>query len=117
MEQESSKKLAELKDRLERGEYAIDPAAVADAIIRRSREAAVLRTECRELQRRENARDRPAQNECSYPSSSFGPSVNRMPAGPALTSPIHVIRTLGSRLASRLSTALRAAGGMHAHSS
>jgi len=55
-----------LKDQIQRGEYRVDPTAVADALLRR------------------------LQNECSYPASGPSASVNTTPAGPSTTEPIQV---------------------------
>jgi hypothetical protein len=57
---------ATLKDQIAKGEYRVDPTAVADALLRR------------------------LQNECSYPTSSASASVNTTPGGPSTTEPIQV---------------------------
>ncbi len=79
MDEDREQKVAEIKQRVQRGEYRIDPDVVADAILRRLRELAAVRAE----------RDTP-QNECSYPDRSPAASVNLTPAGPSRTRPIHV---------------------------
>ena len=53
---------AALKEQIERGEYNVDPKAVADAMLRRLRLI--------------------AQNECSYPANGSSASGNTTPAGP-----------------------------------
>ena len=55
-----------LKEQIEKGEYRVDPTAVADAILRR------------------------IQNECSYPASDPSASMNATPARPSTTDPIQV---------------------------
>jgi hypothetical protein len=127
---DSPRRVAELKDRLERGEYAVDPGAVADAILRRAREMAMVRREhwWREVERFEGDApelEPPSQSECSYPASGTtlpSPVVNVTPPcrssrARRFTSPIHVIRRLGASFANAVSTALCAAGGAHTQSS
>lgn len=64
---------ATLKEQIAKGEYRVDPTAVADALLRR------------------------IQSECSYPASGPSASVNTTPAGPSTTDPIQVtlLRALG----------------------
>jgi anti-sigma-28 factor FlgM len=63
--------LAVLKEQIERGEYRVDPTAVADALLRRLRAF--------------------AQNECSYPDSGPSAPANTTPGGPSTTDPIQVM--------------------------
>jgi hypothetical protein len=118
MEREHDKKVDELKELLDRGEYAIDPSAVADAILRRSRDQALLRAECRAVPTEDNRTQRLDQSECSYPESGPVASVNstpgRMPAPGTVTRPIQAIR---DALASAASIAVRAPGGAQTQSS
>src|ERR1700731_4735521 len=79
MDEDRDQKMAEIKQRVQRGEYRVDPDVVADAILRRLREFAAVRAE----------RDTP-QNECSYPDRAPAASVNLTPAWPSRTRPIHV---------------------------
>jgi hypothetical protein len=81
MDKDREQKVAEIKQRVQRGEYRVDPDLVADAILRRLWELAAKRA----------GRVTP-QNECSYPDSSPAESVNLTPAGPSSTRPIHVSR-------------------------
>src|SRR5690242_6404619 len=86
-------KMGELKQQIEAGEYLVDPTAVADAIVRRLRDAATGHTG---VVRRNDRADRlrgNGQNACSYPTSSSEPSVNTTPAGPLTTEPIKVRST------------------------
>ncbi len=92
---------AELKQQIEKGEYQVDPVAVADAMLRRLRGVAAS----------------VAQNECSYPESSPSASTKATPGSPSTTKPTHVSsapRLRGPRAFSSFS-ALRA--GTQAHSS
>jgi len=57
---------ATLKDQIQKGEYEVDPTAVADALLRR------------------------LQNECSYPASGPSASTNATPGGPSTTDPIQL---------------------------
>ena len=91
-------RLAELKQLIERGEYEVDPRAVADAIVERLRALAASASHTDERQK-----------ECSYPDSSPSASVNTTPAGPGTTRPIHVSRWW--------SNAAAALGGMQTQSS
>jgi anti-sigma28 factor (negative regulator of flagellin synthesis) len=43
MEEDFDKKVARLRDQLERGNYNVDPGAVADAILKRLRDFAAVR--------------------------------------------------------------------------
>jgi hypothetical protein len=54
--------VAVLKEQIEKGEYHVDPKAVADAMLRRLRFF--------------------AQNECSYPANGPSASTNSTPGGP-----------------------------------
>lgn len=98
MNQASEQRLAELKQRIEQGEYEIDPRAVADAIIDRLHGVAVAAAYAREH-----------QNECSNPESSPSASVKTMPAGPGRTRPTQANRWLAR--------AVKALGGMQTQSS
>jgi hypothetical protein len=134
MEAEPDNKLTELKDRLDSGEYAIDPRAVADAILRRSRDAALVRAELARAHAIEFTADptvtwssRPlagsagqlkgGQTVCSNPVRRLVASTKFAPGSPWMTRPIQVIRSAGSACATAASTTLRALGGAHAHSS
>ncbi len=126
MENEPDKKLNDLKERLAKGDYAVDPEAVADAILRRSREIATLRVELREARSgdgfRGGAAERQARpddghNVCSNPSSRLAASWKLAPGAPRTARPIQVIRALGSAVAIAASNTRHALGGMHAHSS
>jgi hypothetical protein len=86
-------KMGELKQQIEAGEYLVDPTAVADAIVRRLRDAATGHTGVvRRKDRTERLRGN-GQSSCSYPTSSPEPSANTTPAGPSTTEPIKVRST------------------------
>ncbi len=68
-------RVMELKDRVNRGDYRVDPIKVAEAILQR-----VLR----------RAGAQSAQSECAYPASPGGPSANTSPGGASSTRPTHV---------------------------
>lgn len=90
MNKDREDKMGELKQQIEAGEYSVDPTAVADAIVRRLREAATGHTGIvRRNDRTERLRGN-GQNACSYPTSPPSPSVNTMPAGPSTTEPMKV---------------------------
>ena len=103
MDQNVEQKLRELKERLERGAYEIDPAAVAEAILRRQRDVSLLLW---------------GQVECSYPQS--GPDAPaKLTVGPVsrghwTARPIQVIGTLVSSVRS---IASRPLGGAQTQSS
>ncbi len=96
---------AKLKEQIENGEYEVDPAAVADAMLRRLHGLGEPRA--REL----------AQNECSYPDSSPSPSVNTRPGGPSTTKPTHVRSVVRLRRPRSLSSLIAVSAGTQAHSS
>lgn len=90
---------ATLREQIEKGEYKVDPTAVADAMLRRLQAV------------------REAQKECSYPESEPPASVNMTPPEPSTTDPIHVSRRSGLRRSRRLSSIFAFRAGTHAHSS
>jgi Anti-sigma-28 factor, FlgM len=90
---------ATLKAQIEKGEYQVDPVAVADAMLRR-------------LQAH-----REAQNECSYPDSASPESLKMTPPEPSTTDPIHVSRAPRLRRPRALSSIFALRAGTHAHSS
>jgi hypothetical protein len=120
MDEKSDRKVTELKDRLDRGEYTVDPGAVADAILRRARDMAMLREHAqRHLMTLDDGAAEP-HTACSYPDSSPSPvaSVNTTrgssPSRGRRARPIHVIGELAGNLAS---ITLRAPGGAQTQSS
>lgn len=86
--------LAELRARILRGEYQIDPIAVADAILQRGQ-----------------------SSECSYPESGRSASVKHTPGSPAITRPTQVSPAALAHLSAAASATVRALGGMQAQSS
>lgn len=75
----SPTKVAEIKRQFERGQYRVDPYAIADAMIRWA-----------ELELESGGRQLPrarAQNLCSKPERSRGASVKTAPGAPARTVP------------------------------
>jgi len=100
MHTEREARLVKLRAQIARGDYHVDPHAVADAILRRVRAP-------------ETAEPRPDQNECSYPTSPPSTSAKTKPGGPSMTRPIQ----LSPVFAAASSASLRAVGGIQAHSS
>src|ERR1700683_5402462 len=98
MNHASEHRLPELKQLIERGEYEVDPQAVADAIVERLRALATAASHADERQK-----------ECSSPDSSPSESVNTTLAGPGRTRPTQVNRWLSSAAAML--------GGMQTHRS
>ena len=101
MNEVSEQRVADIKQRIERGEYRVDPQAVADAILKRARDRAAASSA--------RAADKEPQNECSYPDRDPEASLNVTPWGPSLTRPTHVSR--------RLLFALRMLSGIQTQSS
>lgn len=97
MDQLHEQRLADLKRRIERGEYRVDPHAVADAIIER----------LGEIKRAARAARSEVQNECSYPDRESGESVNTSPS-PSFTRP--------TQISPKLVFVLRMLGGMQTQS-
>ena len=79
MDEGTDTRLTELRQSIARGDYRIDPGAIADAILHRLTDRDARR--CWGLE---------PQTECSYPESGTSASVNASPAGPATTWPIQV---------------------------
>lgn len=107
-------RVGDLRDRIARGEYEVDPHAVAEAIVRRLRDRALARAALgldapTELE--------PPQKECSYPDRGSSRSTNVTPGGPAATRPIQVRRAPLSQVALAASAISRALPGMQAQSS
>jgi Anti-sigma-28 factor, FlgM len=100
MDEEPQMRITDLRQRIARGEYTVEPSAVADAIIRRGRQRAFERAAFQRL--------------CSNPISGeeLVASMNTAPGAPATTRPTNVkpspVRGIRSSLAS---------AGMHAQSS
>jgi Anti-sigma-28 factor, FlgM len=90
MNKDREEKMGELKQQIEAGEYRVDPAAVADAIVRRLRDVAVGRTEMVTRTDRVERLHGNGQSKCSYPTSSPSLSTKTTPAGPSTTDPITV---------------------------
>jgi hypothetical protein len=104
-DQTREQKVGALRERLARGEYDVDPVAVADAILRRWRERALLP-------------ERSAtHSECSKPVSDPSASVKRAAGAPLTARPIQVIRTASFVLANFASISLRPPGGAQTQSS
>ena len=91
----------QLKEQIERGEYQIDPVAVADAMLRRLRGLAAPS----------------AQNECSYPESSPSASTKATPGSPSTTKPTHVRSAPRLRGPRAFSSIAAARSGTQAHNS
>lgn len=107
-------RIADLRDRIARGEYEVDSHAVAEAIVRRlgghvAARAAVSGEMPPKL-------DWP-QKECSYPDRVPSASANVTPGGPSTTWPTQVSRTPRGQVALAASAISRALRGMQAHSS
>lgn len=87
-------RLDQLRARIRRGEYHVDPVAVADAIL-----------------------ERVQSSECSYPESGWLESVKETPGSPEATRPTQVSLTPLAQLSAAASAAARALGGIQAQSS
>lgn len=100
MHTEREARLSMLRGEIARGEYRVDPYAIADAILYRAM----------------RGMSHPAQapqKECSYPVSAPSASVKTTPVGPSTTRPSTVKPTLSVAA----SQSPRALGGMQTHSS
>lgn len=80
METDSEGKMAMIKERINRGDYRVDPQAVADAILRRIE----LNWDWAEREL-----DNPYTT-CSYPESSAPASTKESPLAPEVTDPMTV---------------------------
>ena len=118
MNKDREDKMGELKQQIEAGEYLVDPTAVADAIVRRLRDAATGHAGA--VRRNDHAERRRGngQNACSYPTSSPEPSVKTTPAGPPTTEPMKVRSTpRRSWFDGVIAGFVHTLAGTHAHSS
>jgi hypothetical protein len=102
MEKGREMRLQELKERVERGDYAVEDRLVAEAIIERLRRV----RECRDD-------SGTAQSECSYPDSVAVPAPKSIPGSPGTTRPTHV----RDKLAAAAGSLARVLGGMQTTSS
>ena len=118
MNKDREDKMGELKQQIEAGEYRVDPTAVADAIVRRLREAATGHSPAARRSDRAERRRGNGQNACSYPPSSPEPSVKTTPAGPSTTEPMKVRSTpRRSWFEGVIEGFVHTLAGRHAHSS
>ena len=114
MEEQYDKKVAELKDQLERGDYTVDPNAVADAIVRRLRDLVAFRAEL--VRDADRTGPPPFQSRCSYPESGADAPAKLTPV-PRTARPIQVMRAAGAALASAAASVAQAGGGAQTQSS
>ena len=118
MNKDREDKMGEIKQQIEAGEYLVDPTAVADAIVRRLRDAAGGHTAVARRNDRPERRRGNGQNACSYPTSSPEPSVKTTPAGPSTTNPMKVRSTpRRSWFEGVIEGFVHTLAGRHAHSS
>lgn len=106
MEQKRDEKMAGIKEQLERGDYNVDPGAVADAILRRIGFLGAAPEP-----------SRGPQKECSYPDSSFPEGPKLTPASPRRTEPIHVRPSVPPSLLAIISGLRSAVGGTQTQTS
>lgn len=107
-------RLEDLRDRIEQGEYVVDPNEIAEAIVSRLRERALARAAITgDLP---EGLERP-QKECSYPDKGSSASVNVTPGAPSTTRPIQLRPARLVHVALAASAMFRALRGMHAQSS
>ncbi len=114
---EDPKKVADMREQINQGEYRVDPTAVADAILRRLGEVAAARAEHVAPDERALARRRDVQMACSNPERGPVAPRNTTPGGPATTRPTTVKPTVIERLANVVSTTLNPDPGTQAQSS
>lgn len=76
MDEDRKQRMAFLKEQIERGDYHVEPVAVARAFLRRIHEL--------------EPEPGTTQKECSYPDSSAPASANPTPGLPGTTDPIQV---------------------------
>ncbi len=115
--EEDREKVADMRQEITRGEYRVEPTAVADAILRHLHELAVARGEHVAPNERARARAKKAQMECSYPDGDSLVPVNTTPDDPSTTRPTTVKSTVIERLANVFSTTLSPDAGTQAQSS
>ncbi len=113
----NQERLSDLKARVGRGEYVVDPHRVADAMVNRLRFLAATRAERVEATARAEARGLADHPMWSYPRRPGGPSANTAAASPGTTRPTQLRGSGGSTSASSRSAAARAQAGRHRHSS
>jgi hypothetical protein len=100
LENDREGRVADLKSKIDRGEYQVDVLAVADALLRRITGGTAS-----------------AQSTCSKPASSSEASVNVTPGEPSTTRPIQVSSAPIARLRSIVLIGSRASGAAQTQSS
>jgi hypothetical protein len=118
MDDQHKQAVADIKAKVGRGDYVVDPVAVAEALLKRLRQQRSLRMDACDQRSVEPADDpADAQTECSYPRSAWPASEKVARGVPARTRPIQVRPKRSGWLAAAVSATLRALGGTHAQSS
>lgn len=115
--EEDHEKVADMREKIERGEYRVEPTAVADAILRRLQELAVARGEHVAADEQAWAHTHGSQIECSYPERDPRAPRKMTPGAPSTTRPTTVRPTVIERLANVVSTTLKPDPGTQAQSS
>jgi hypothetical protein len=115
--QEAREKVADMREQINRGEYRVEPTAVADAILRRLHDIALARGEHVTPGEQARARRHDVQMECSYPESDALAPRNTTPGAPSTTRPTTVKPTVIERLANVVSTTFSPDAGTQAQSS
>ncbi len=114
---EVREKVADMQEQIKRGEYRVEPTAVADAILRHLHELAAARGEHVAPDEQAWARRQGVQMECSYPERDALAPPKTTPAGPSTTRPTTVKPTVIERLANAVSTSFSPDAGTQAQSS
>ena len=99
MDEEQAMRLVDLRQRIDTGDYRVEPEAVADAIIQRLRQWTAARSA------------KSDQSECSYPDTGSVASTNTTSGEPATTRPTQL------RPDGRMASISLASAGMQTHNS
>jgi hypothetical protein len=108
MEEDREQRMLGIKQQIERGDYRVDAAAVADAILNR-----ILLFD----PARSGSGPSAAQKECSYPASGPSESTKTTPPGPCSTEPIQVTPNVPPSMLSIVRGGGSSAGGTQKQSS
>jgi hypothetical protein len=117
MDENQQNKLSQIKEMIKRGEYQVDPRAVAEALLRRLYEDPAALDDLRSAKKLSRCAQPSRQRRCSKPDSSPEASVKVTAGSPSRTRPTHVIPAPGVTVRRLVSIVPRELGAAQTQSS
>ena len=119
MDENQHTKLSQIKEMIKRGEYHVDPRAVAEALLRRLYEDPSALDDLRGARKssRRGQPPNPRQRRCSKPESSPEASLKITPGSPSRTRPTHATAASGVTVRRLVSIVPRELGAAQTQSS